>query len=462
MRFGRSLRLRLMVLILTPLVLISGVLGYWRYATAMVTAEDLFDRSLLAATLAVSRDVSVSGGDALSITTRDLIARAAGGRVFYHVAGPDRAYVTGYAYPPVPPVGLSEAENAPQLYNTLYHGAPVRALRLVEQSVSGPFLGLATVTVWQRQDERRAFARSLAARSAVLLGILILTVGLVIWFGVNRGLRPLLDLENAIAIRSSDDLSHIRREVPSEVKGIVSTLNALFGQVSDAMQARDVFISNAAHQLRNPVAGMLALVEATESAVTESERKARLSELKAAAARTARLTTQMLALERVKGTNENTRTAVDLNDVARDVAMRNVERVLAKNVDLEFRPADSAVTLCADVMMLEEALENLIDNALKHGGPGLAQIVVSVGCTDGSSVLTVTDDGRGLSPEDAAVATERFAQVRPSDGSGLGLAIVAEIAMSHGGKLRVEDAQSGARISLRFPLATHSDRIAQA
>lgn len=458
MKVARSLRMRLLVLILTPLVVLSAALGYWRYQTALTTAKGLFDRSLLAASLAISRDVTVSGGDALSVTTRDLIATAAGGQVFYHVAGPDRAYITGYAYPPVPPGGLSEAENTPQLYASLYRGTEVQALRLVERSSAGPLQGLATVTVWQQQDERRAFAGSLAAQSAILLGSLIIAVALVIWFGVNRGLRPLLDLENAIALRTSDDLSHIRRAVPREVKGIVSTLNTLFGQVRGALQARDVFISNAAHQLRNPVAGLLALAEATEAATTDKERAVRLAELKAAAARTARLTTQMLALERIKGTQDRTLEPVDLNALAQAVATRNADRVLGQNIDLEFHGADGGATLLADGVMLEEALENLIDNALKHGGAGLTRISILVRNDGGAPVLTVADNGQGLSPDEAALALERFGQVRPSAGSGLGLAIAAEIAAAHGGTLEIEEsgagvvagAGAGARISLHF------------
>jgi two-component system sensor histidine kinase TctE len=453
MKLAGSLRLRLMILILLPLIVIACLLGYGRYTSALKTAEELFDRTLLAAPLAISRDVTVSGGDALSVTTRDLIAEAAGGQVFYHVTGPDRAYITGYGYPPVPPPGLPDLANSPQFYVSVYREEAVRALRLIEQTQAAPLQGLATVTVWQRQSERRDFARSLAAEAAVLLATLLVALAVVIWFGVNLGLRPLLDLESAIAARTSDDLNQIRRRVPKEVAGIVSTLNALFGQVQTAMQARDVFISNAAHQLRNPVAGILALSEAAAAATSDAERIERIADVRAAAERTARLTTQMLALERIKGAPADTHAHLDLNGVAETVATRNAERVLGADIAFEFHAAPGGAVISGDAVMLEEAVENLIDNALAHGGAGLSCIDVSVRVNGQSAILSVADDGRGLSPKDAATAIARFSQVEPSAGSGLGLAIVEEIARMHGAKLSVDDVDTGTQISLTFQRA---------
>ncbi|MEM1299443.1 MAG: sensor histidine kinase [Pseudomonadota bacterium] len=442
-----------MALILAPLILIACLLGYWRYTTALATAEDLFDRYLLAATLAISRDVAVSEGDALSITTRDLITEATGGQVFYHVAGPDRAYLTGYAYPPVPPSGSGQAEGAPLFYESLYRGTPVRALMLVEQAEVGPFLGLSAVTTWQSRAERHAFAQQQALRSAALLGSLLLAVAGIIWFGVNRGLRPLLDLEDAIAARNPEDLGGIRRPVPQEVRGIVSTLNGLFGQVRDALQARDVFLSNAAHQLRNPVAGMLAMAEAADGAASDAERAERLMELKSAARRTARLTNQMLALERIKGRTADTRARLDLNSVAREVATRNADLVLTADVAFEFHPAPETAQITGDALMLEEVLENLIDNALRHGGPELSRIDVSVATDTDGTTLRVADDGRGIPPEARATALERFGQVRESSGTGLGLAIVQEVAAWHGAELKIEDADQGTSVALTFAKA---------
>ena len=448
MMFARSLRVRLLVLILTPLALIAGLMGYWRYAAALRTAEELFDRSLLAAALAVSRDVAVSGGDALSASTRDLIAAASGGQIFYHVEGPDRAYLTGYAYPPIPPASLPRIESEPLTYAARHQGTEVVVLRIHEHMQPEVPQGLATVTVWQRRTDRQNFATSLARQSAVLIISLVMTVALIIWFGVNRGLKPLLELEDAIAARSPDDLSQIRRRVPREVRGIVKTLNELFEQVGRAIEARDVFLSNAAHQLRNPVAGMLALAEAAETAQSDQERADRIADLKVAAERTARLTTQMLALERIRGAVPERSERIDLNALTAAVAFRNAERALNAETEFAFHEAPTEVTIPGNGLMLEEALENLIDNALKHGGPGLSRIELSVQRQGDKIALTVSNNGRGMSPEEIPVALERFSQARPSEGSGLGLAIVAEVAAAHSGTVAFSESDNGVSVSI--------------
>ena len=109
-RQSASLRLRLFALILIPLVLMAILLGIWRIQVAQRTSEELFDRTLLSAALAISRDVAVSGGDLLSFSTRDMVRDASGGEVFYHATGPGGSYMTGYAYPPLS-TGSKEGQN---------------------------------------------------------------------------------------------------------------------------------------------------------------------------------------------------------------------------------------------------------------------------------------------------------------------------------------------------------------
>src|SRR6056300_1446084 len=125
-----SLRLRLFLVILSPLLIVSILLGVWRFEVAQNTSEELFDRSLLAAALAMSRYVAISEGDALSPRTRTLISNAGGGEVFYHVTGPAGIYVTGYAYPPIPP--SAQTTEVPHYFISKYRDEDVRVLRMVE------------------------------------------------------------------------------------------------------------------------------------------------------------------------------------------------------------------------------------------------------------------------------------------------------------------------------------------
>ncbi|CCQ72548.1 sensor histidine kinase [Magnetospira sp. QH-2] len=454
MRF-LSLRTRLMILTLIPLTIVSLGAGYWRISSAADTTREIFDRTLIALTLAISRDIVVSGGDVVSESTNQLLQDNFGSQLFYHVYGPDGAFVTGYATPPVIPAHIELSDNVPVLFESTYRGAAVRVARLREHSRFEGASGFAAVTVWQPMASREEFVQQLASRAIMVILSLYVTVTAVVWFGINLGLKPLTDLQDAIALRSSDDLSHIRRPVPTEVKGVVATLNSLFGQVRDTMASRDRFISDAAHQLRNPVAGLYSLAEAARDAKTAEDRKARVGQVVEAARHASRLTNQLLSLDRVKGQTGHSRFEIgDLNQIVREVCERNAEAVLDADIEFGFHPHPSALSVFAHKILLQEAVHNLIDNALKHAGPGNRRILVSVASVDGRGIVSVSDKGKGLDPSDSDIAFSRFGQVEPGEGSGLGLAIVMEIAQRHGGSVSIEPSEVGATLSLAIPLGS--------
>ncbi|WP_371808131.1 sensor histidine kinase [Ruegeria sp. HKCCD7239] len=448
-----SLRLRLFILILTPLILIAALLGLWRFMIAQKTAQELFDDSLLSAGLAISRDVAISGGDALSPTTRSMIRDASGGEIFYHLTGPGGIYVTGYAYPPAATNPSTEEAYKPQFFEALYRQEPVRVLKMTERVTIDSLIGDATVTVWQRMADRNAFANELSIRAGILMGILLATLAIVVWFGVARGLRPLLDLQDAIDLRSPDDLSEIKRPVPIEVQGVVRTLNRLFGQVEKSINAHQVFISEAAHQLRNPAAAVQSMAEALQDAKTDDDREKRISELVAAAKNSATVAEQLLSLERLRQpTHQDQMDKIDFRSVVEEACAEMGVHILAKGIEFDVTIPETAVPVIGDRVFLIEALKNLLDNAVKHGGTMLSQISVVLRC-DGKYVnLTVTDDGAGLSPDQSEAAFNRFSQLEYSGGSGLGLSIVSAVAERHGGMIEINQVERGASITLELPI----------
>ncbi len=453
-----SLRLRLFLVILSPLVLVSILLGYWRFAVAQTTAEALFDRGLLAAGMAISRDVTNSEGDALSPRTRQLISDAGGGEVFYHVTGPGGSYVTGYAYPPAQFTPIDG--DIPQYSVADYKGEQVRVLRMAETATTGNLLGQSVVTVWQRVSDRSAFASDLARRAAALIVALLVALAVVVWFGVQLGLRPLRDLQNAIAIRSPDDLSRIQRPVPTEVSGIVATLNRLFGQVEASISTHQAFISDAAHQLRNPATALLLLAETLPGVRDPDEKRKREKALIDAARKSARLAVQLLSLERLRYDGSHLKSErFDLNKLAADICADLGPEILSRNLTFEFDPSPEELVLRGDPVLVGEAIGNLIDNALQHGGPKLSTISVQTRQENNRAIVTVQDDGSGLSPQDEVLAFRRFGQVHPGEGSGLGLSIVLEVARGHGGDVEVMKAETGARLQMRLPLSEETPDV---
>lgn len=446
-----SLRARLVIIILLPLLIIAAIVGTLAVYDAKSRATERFDRSLLSSLLAVSRDVALSGGDALSPATDALLRDASGGQVFYHVYAPDGVFVTGYATPPVP-IGAPRTQDL-----TFFEGShlnrPVRVLRFTDvmqiDALTGPF----TFTVWQDVALRSDAASELFWRTFAIIASLVATVALVIWFGVRFGLRPLNELEDAIGRRSSDDLDPIRRAVPVEAAGIVQTVNGLLGQVSSSLKAKDEFISNAAHQLRNPIAGVTSMSEAVVNARSFEDMKTRSAELLIAARKTSDLAQKLLTYERAQGSDmATTATLFDLETLIGDIAGEYTGKMRAENLRFNYSAPDRAVAFSGDETLLEEAVKNLLDNAVLHGGPQLWRVSLALFVTPGFVAITVQDDGLGMSKADIPRALERFGQLSPSVGSGLGLSIAHAAATHHGGSLSLTPLNPGLCVELRLPL----------
>jgi len=447
-----SLRARLTLIILTPLMVISLGLGVLTLSDANARANDRFDRSLLSIALAISRDTALSGGDALSPKTLSLLGDTSGGPVFYHVYAPNGAYVTGYATPPVLPKTLDENAQAQIYYDAIYRAQPVRALRYVDamsiEGLSGDF----TFTVWQDIALRNSFVRDITQRTFGIIAIIITALALSVWFGVRVGLRPLHDLQDAIAQRSSRELNEIQRIVPVEVKGVVQTLNSLLSELRATLHAKDEFISNAAHQLRNPIAGVLAMSEAVRSAKTLSDMKTRSEDLVLAAQNASDLANSLLAFERAISPRE----IADFPIVAIDELLGELEnnaqiRAADRDIALEFDLGATGSVLHADPVLLQQGVLNLIENALCHGGAKLTKISLKTRATSAAIQVTVADDGIGIPPDKLDIATARFGQVSLSGGSGLGLPISIAVAESLGGDLSLSSSQKGLTIVMTLP-----------
>lgn len=448
-----SLRSRLIAIILGPLLLIAAGISAWQFSAETKRAEDIFDRGLLSAALAISRDVAISDGDALSPTTRRLVNNTSGGEVFYHVFAPDGVFVTGYATPPVLPKSVPAEISEPFYYNARYQGREVRVLRFQYVTTVSEISGVFNVTIWQNADLRRGLVREIVTRSIAIISLLVFSVAFIVWFGVGLGLRPLLDLEGAIAKRTPTELEPIRRIVPIEARGIVTTLNALLERVSRRISSKDEFISNAAHQLRNPVAGVLALAEAVENAPNPEAAKKRSTELVEAARQASKLTNQLLSFERAAGS--------DLSLNSETVFLKNIITELVNQIQLEMPEKDVTIKVKSPVpdlriqgdrIMIKEAILNVLNNALVHGGPSMDLISLTLSSEGPSAVLEVKDNGVGIPTDKHIQAISRFSQTNAGPGSGLGLAIAQRVMSQHKGNLKILDDPNGAVVQMTFPL----------
>lgn len=446
-----SLRARLVVVILSPLLITAAIIGIWAHNDAQTRAAERFDRSLLSTALSVSRDIAVTSGDALSEATRDLLRDTSGGAVFYHVYAPDGVFVTGYATPPVPPFSSGSIPEQ-TYYDAMYQSQTVRALRFTQtmsmDQVSGPF----TFTVWQNTSLRDGFVQGRTRPTFLIIAALMVALAVVVWFGVRLGLYPLRDLEEAIAQRSTDDLSSIKRKIPVEVRGIVGRLNDLFAELGETLAEKDRFISDAAHQLRNPLAGVLTLAEAVKGAKTPADVQARTADLLVAARQSSALANDLLTLERIRGTSRDTAFhPFDPQPILRDLADDFAIEALHKNVSFTHSLPPKMSEFSGDPVMFQQAILNLLNNAVLHGGPNLSAIALDVVADSETVTITVSDNGKGIQQNHLRTALARFGQVEPSEGSGLGLPIAAAVAEALSGTLVPSSTTTYFAVSMIIP-----------
>ena len=319
--------------------------------------------------------------------------------------------------------------------------------------------GSVTVTVWQNTGQRQHLTLMLAGRGLVTLILVILATAFIVWFGVSNGLKPLLNLQSAIAKRSPDDMSPIKRAVPREVSNLVGATNNLFAQVRNSFAEKDAFIANAAHQLRNPIAGLLSQAEAAERTKDPELLKKRVRDVAEAARRTARLTQQLLSMERISQSSalEQFET-FDVVNLVREQLTATASRAYKQDVELSLTGVEDAINIKGNAVLMGEAFDNLIDNALRYGCSVDGKIETRIQSSNNQVTITVADNGTGIAEGLLPEVFERFTRGAEdgSDGCGLGLAIARSIVQKHGGELQIASSDKGTKATISL-VPTHYD-----
>jgi two-component system sensor histidine kinase TctE len=312
------------------------------------------------------------------------------------------------------------------------------------------------VLVGETMVKRTRLAREVLVYSLLPEVLIALATLVIVWFGVKRGLSPLSRLSEEIKARSPRDLRAIdAAAAPEETRPLVSALNGLLEEVSQAAQNQQRFLANAAHQLRTPLAGLQAHTELALAQPVPDSCRAHLEHVHEATIRTARLANQLLALARAEPGGRGTPSEINLKNVVEAEADSWVHQALARELDLGFELESAPVR--GDALLLREALANLVHNAIEYSQRG-GRVTVRTGRRGGQSFAEVEDDGPGIPPAERERVLERFYRVAGTvgTGSGLGLAIVREIAAGHGAKIDIGDGGGGqgtrgCRVALTFP-----------
>ncbi len=298
----------------------------------------------------------------------------------------------------------------------------------------------------------------LAALGAIVLAAII---GLIV---SKRLTSPIVNLSGVAAKMGCGDLSS---RAPAYGKDEIGQLAIQFNNMANRLEAnfqelakeRDTlqrFITDASHELRTPITALKNFNELLQGKAIENPqtREAFLIESQHQLERLEWITENLLNISRLDaGLTELNIEQIDAGDILQASIAPYTHQAEAKGIDLAIEKDGPSITFDADRMLVELALSNLIDNAIKFTPSGGS---VLAGYTeDQDSVhLWVQDTGPGIDPEDIPYVFERFYRGKGTteEGSGLGLAMVVSVVLAHRGKVDVEsEIDGGSRFSLLFP-----------
>lgn len=438
-----SVSRRLLGLLLLPLALLLGIGLFIDYRSGAESIHGAYDRALREMALAIAAHLRDADGDGhidadLPPQAIAMLRADSQDSIYYAVRTADGALVSGDD-------DLLAA--APAAGDTAFRDATLRDAP-IRVAVYATRVGRTPVTIAvaeTRHKRENALRRILASIVFTDLAQLVGTLALV-WLGVRYGVRPLRALGDQIAQRSARDLAPLDAAlVPAEVRPLVHTLNALFETVRNAARAQQQFIADAAHQLRTPLAGLIAQLELLDREALSDEQHARLRALHDGCVRLAHTANQLLALARSErtATTHDDFARVDLEQLASDAVAQQLDRSIAAGIDLGAET--TRVHALGSAWLLRELLGNLVDNALAYTPRG-GRVTVRSGSDGARACIEVEDDGPGIAPALRERVRERFVRLpgSPGSGCGLGLAIVDEIARAHDAEFTL-DAGAGER-----------------
>ncbi|MFI7617372.1 ATP-binding protein [Nonomuraea terrae] len=281
--------------------------------------------------------------------------------------------------------------------------------------------------------------------------IVLVIVGAITWAAVGSALRPVERISAELAEITGRDISR-RVPVPDtgdEINALARTTNHTLDRLERSAETQRRFVADASHELRSPVSALRTQLEVANAYPDETDWKATGARALAAADRLATIIDELLMLARLDAGAVAPRRVVDICRVVKDQARdRECGRVPI------FLGLCMTAPVCGSPVQLDRLLTNLLDNATRHAA---TRIEVEVSVHQGQVVVTVTDDGDGIAPEDRERVFERFTRLesgraKDKGGSGLGLPLSREIVVAHGGSLTVADHHPGARFVAVLPL----------
>lgn len=443
----QSLQFQLIALMLAAVVLFGLLAGFESYRNALHEADEIFDAEL--AQLGQTLLAVAANADDDKIEEVGPIAhkyqRALAFQVWSNDDGERRLLLYSSNAPTtlfdeLPPEGFSEGS---------WNG---RSWRYYRQHDDRRELD---VVVGQSDKTRNELAREVAWHNVApfLFGLPLLALAALA--AIRFALQPLRRLTHELSLRSPERLDPVRLgDTPAEIAPVVDALDRLLSRIGAALENERRFTSDAAHELRTPIAALRSQVQAALLADQTQEWRESLIKALQGSDRMTHLVEQMLTLSRLDALSSAQHLEpVDLAEVARASCADLGPAAIAKKIELELTGEESRpVQGSADFLSI--LVRNLLDNAIRYT-PEQGNITVAIKRQDGQAVLEITDDGPGVTDEQLSRLGQRFDRLGPAsaEGAGLGISIVRRIAEIHGARLDFARATKtqGLKATVTFP-----------
>ena len=461
----KSLRQRLTITLLIPLVILLLVNSLITYTGALFYTNHVHDMNLNDDALTLVQMLATVAPDGkISPQAAFLLEYEPNERNYFSVVSAKHGLIRGNPGLRAP-AGLVNLNDAPALFDIRLDGHALRATSMLTVNPHDPSDQL-SVSVAETLRDRHIEARQILLLSIPAQALLIIVAFILVRFGVRTGLRQLDPLTARLASREHD-LSPIGdADVPVEILPLTRTIDGLFSRLRGMLALHERFIADAAHQLRTPLAGLQVHVERAQVNPDPTTVADALDHIQRLIQRANRASTQLLALTRAQTSALDTRDnqPLDLASLIPELVGLRIHEALVADIDLGYDGPSGALWIDGDRHQLQELVDNLIDNGLRYAGRH-SEMTVSLTRYSGEICLAVEDNGPGVPPEWVERLGERFFRVPGSQeqGSGLGLAIVQRIAERHHADVHyLAGSERGLRVEIVFPAAGNAKKSGDA
>lgn len=435
---------RRLTLLLAGVAALLSVLSWWMVTSlARQAAERTQDNVLAASVTTIAETLRSEQGEIrleLPYSAFSMLGAISEDRVFYRVATGDTV-LTGYKDLPVPTKDQSSGGRV--FFETSeYSGEEIRMATISRLVLAGSQPVPVNVTVAQTRGGVASISAELSRLAALLSVAFFLVAVSMFAFAARTSLKPLNEIAAAVARRGPSDLRPLRRAAPAELAPLMVSLNRLMDRLGQSIQSAEDFIAEAAHRIRTPLATVRAQAEIALRSTKDEDQKQRLRQMIRAVDESSRSAGQLLDHATVTyRTDDLVRSAVQLPDLVGKTVAGLEPTAAMKDIRLHVEITPTMVQV--DPVLMENALRNVLDNAIKYSPPDTA-VTITADEIDGQIRIAVTDQGPGLGEGPVDMLTQRFQRGSNTQGivgSGLGLTIARDVLVAHGGRLVLEDLQ---------------------